>query len=99
VQGEVWKLNIETLLDFWDLDLNIHAWYPSEIRHSYLRAISRVHVDHAFFIAPEDTATLATLRRYFHLLPPEYSPFNIPVENQLTLYYAPGDMQHLPEER
>jgi hypothetical protein len=98
VQGEVWDLNIQTLRDFWDLDLNVHAWYPSEIRHSYLRAISRVPVDHAFFIAPDDSGTLAALRHYFQLMPPQFSPFNIPAENQLALYYAPSDLQALPGE-
>lgn len=98
VQGEVWDLNIKTLLRFWNLDLYVDAWYPAEISPDVLRSMVEMEVDHAFFIAPEDTGTLATVRRYFDLLPPQFSPFNIPAENQLALYYAPSDLQHRPEE-
>jgi 4-amino-4-deoxy-L-arabinose transferase-like glycosyltransferase len=99
VQGEVWDLNIKTLLRFWNLDLYVDAWYPAEISPDVLRSMVEMEVDHAFFIAPEDSGTLTALRRYFDLLPPQFSPFNIPAENQLALYYAPRDLQDLPGER
>ena len=44
--------------------------------------------DHAFYVEPEDTRTVELLRQTFDLEPPQYSPFNVPADRQLVLYYA-----------
>ncbi len=45
-------------------------------------------IDHAFFIEPDDTATLRLLRNYFTLSPPQASPYDLPADYQFVLYYA-----------
>jgi hypothetical protein len=93
VEGAVWDINIETLLKFWGLDITAEARFPAEIPRGYLRSIADSHHDHAFFIAPDDGETRERVAEFFRLLPPQFSPYNIPPENQLALYYAPYELQ------
>jgi hypothetical protein len=45
---------------------------------------------YAFFLPPDDVATLARVRRHFALQAPAYSPYNIPARHAYTLYFAPS---------
>jgi hypothetical protein len=58
------------------------------------------NVDFAFFLARDDSATLERIRRYFFLLPPQETPYDVPKEKALVLYYAPAERQRdfQPEE-
>lgn len=69
-------------------DLSIDTHIRSEITPAFLYGLPE-GVDLAFFIEPEDVRTLKLLRRYFHLRPPQFSPFDAPVASQFVLYYAP----------
>jgi hypothetical protein len=50
------------------------------------------YFNHAFFIEQDDALTLNSLRRYFGdmLEGPYYSPYNVPQDKQLALYYLPA---------
>lgn len=53
--------------------------------------------DIAFYIAPENVAAVNLLRQYFALLPPQETPYDVPEDKKLILYYAPLDLQPVPE--
>jgi hypothetical protein len=69
--------------------LEIRALTPADVTAQYLSTLPRV-VDHAFFVMPDDTETVARIDRYFTLRPPETTPFNLPPGEAFTLYYAPA---------
>ncbi len=60
---------------------------PALLSASYLTGLPR-GVDQAFFIKPDDTATLNLLKQYFTLEGPFFSPFDVEHNRQLALYYA-----------
>ncbi len=67
--------------------LNVLA--PHDLTPDYFEHLPRT-ADHAFFIAPDDTETLALVEQYFYLLPPQPSPYDdLPTEAQFMLYRAP----------
>lgn len=53
--------------------------------------------DIAFYIAPENVAAVNLLRQHYALLPPQETPYEIPEDKKLILYYAPLDLQPVPE--
>jgi hypothetical protein len=87
----VFSLHIETLKQFWHLDMGFDVQTSEEfIRDGVLD----LGVDHAFFFEPANTAVRALLRRRYHLSQsPEWSRYNVPRDRQyLLLYYdAPDD--------
>jgi 4-amino-4-deoxy-L-arabinose transferase-like glycosyltransferase len=50
-------------------------------------------MDNAFFVEPDDEQTIRWLHKYFVLEEPTYSPYNVPSDQQLVLYYAPAHNQ------
>ena len=54
---------------------------------AYIGALPK-SVDHAFFVEPLDTVTITILAQHFTLEGPFTSPYNVPPERQLALYYA-----------
>lgn len=64
---------------------------PDGITDDLLRALP-VNQPYAFFVEPGDWYTPMTVRRYFHLYPPGFSPNRaLPLMQQMLLYFAPGD--------
>jgi hypothetical protein len=81
---------IQGVLDFMASDLSLDS-IPSDDRRlsAYLAGLDD-RLDHAFYVEPYDTPTLELLRQRFDLLPPQASPYNLPVEHQYILYYVPA---------
>jgi hypothetical protein len=78
------------LLDFMASDLSLDAVSSDDRRlRAYLAGLDD-SVDHAFFVGPYNTPALELLRQRFDLLPPQASPYDLPVEYQYILYYAPA---------
>lgn len=73
-------------LELDDLRLDV-LWKP--VTPELLASLPR-DVDNAFFIHPADQAGLILIRRYFDVDPPQWSPYNVPRDKQLVLYYAPA---------
>ena len=69
-------------------DLLFQAMRTPELRASYLGRLPRAR-NHAFFIEPDDQATLDLIRLYFELEGPIFSPYRLPRERQFALYFAP----------
>ncbi|NWF69041.1 MAG: glycosyltransferase family 39 protein [Chloroflexi bacterium] len=69
-----------------DLQVDIvrHIAEGTEFTAAYLLALAR-DVDQAFFIERAEDAAL--LQQYFVVQGPFYSPYNVPPERQLALYY------------
>ncbi len=55
---------------------------------TYLSKLPK-NIDHAFFIEAKDFRIEAMLNTYYYLMPPQQSPYNLPIERQFRLYYAP----------
>ena len=74
-------------------DLDLEGVTTSQVSTDFLKSLS-AKVDYAFFIEPGHQAIVNLLKRYFYLLPPQYSSdSSLPESLQFTLYYAP----YLPE--
>lgn len=68
---------------------------PVELTPEFLDSLPRDH-DLAFFLPPEDVTSIDRLRRHFTLLPPQSTPYDIPENKKLVLYYAPAYVQPDP---
>lgn len=68
-------------------DLTLTFLYVEDLSERYLARLPRTRTQ-AFFLEPEDNASLVLLRRFFTLSAPQVSPHNIPPERQLLLYVA-----------
>ncbi|MBI5671116.1 MAG: glycosyltransferase family 39 protein [Chloroflexi bacterium] len=64
---------------------------PLETSREYLASLIR-GVDHAFFVEPTDAGTLTLLQEQFRLGVPHFSPFNVPRDRQLVLFYVRGSI-------
>lgn len=69
-----------------------HLWirtmHPDYITPEYLRALV-VNRDHAFFVHPDDTTTIARIREFFpNVQGPIFSPYDLPRGKQFALYYS-----------
>lgn len=84
------QMDAQGLSDFLRGGLYFNTLAAADLDEDYLKAL-RCGVDHAFFIQPGDSRTLALLKKYFYLRAPEYSSYGavIPDERELVLYYAP----------
>jgi hypothetical protein len=83
----LYEFDREVMLRYLGLDIHLDVWWD-RLTHERIVGLPR-DVDHAFFLEPEDTYSLDIIRQYFDLEPPQYSPFNVPADRQLVLYYAP----------
>jgi len=88
----VWLYNLGIWRDFFNMNVLLESRYPVEVDAAFLDALPN-DTNYAFFIEQSDAETLAELQERFHLLPPELSPYNIPIANQLVLYVAPRIQQ------
>ncbi len=71
---------------------DIETRFNAEVDAAYFAALPR-DVDHAFFIAPDDSATLSLLKVHFNTAAPQFSPYAVPPDEQFALYYAPAAAQ------
>lgn len=67
--------------------LNVFVLSPDDLTAGYLTGLAR-GVDQAFFVEQGDPQTVELLKQHFDLEGPFNSPYNIPWESQLLLYYA-----------
>ena len=85
------------LLDFLADDLAVLVEHPGTISEVYLAALPR-SVDHAFFIAPDDPQTALTIASVFGAGALTGSPYDVPPEKMLWLYYLPAALSAPGEE-
>lgn len=76
------------MLHFFTDDVDLDTLSSRDFTPAYLSRLPR-NIDHAFFIEPKDRRVLALLETYYNLLPPQQSPYDLPIEKQFRLYYAP----------
>jgi hypothetical protein len=69
--------------------MQIQVLDTSEVDDALLRSWPR-DAPYAFFIAPDDAATLARVRQHFALQAPRASPYNILPRHAYILYFAPS---------
>lgn len=75
--------------------MTVEILAPDQVTWLYLEAMTKLE-NAAFFVIPEDTRTIDRIRRFFILLPPEKSPYNVPEDKQFLMYYAPTYLQQQP---
>jgi hypothetical protein len=80
------------MLNFMADGLEVNAIESKYLSPAYLNTLDR-RVDHAFYVAHDNTRAVSLLRDIFTLLPPEMSPYGLPPNQQFILYYAPADAQ------
>jgi 4-amino-4-deoxy-L-arabinose transferase-like glycosyltransferase len=81
----VWEFDLLTFTRFFRLDIQARSYFPEEFTEIVLQSVNR-DLNQAFFVLPDDTDTLARIRRFFTLGTPRFSPYRIPREQQLALY-------------
>ncbi len=79
---------IDGVLHYFRDDLHLFTATREEITAKYIGEMSS-DVDHAFFVEVGDTSTVELLKQHFYLLPAQSSPYDLPLEDQYLLYYAP----------
>ncbi len=91
VSAAIWEYNVSAMREFFDLPDHIYYMFPEELTAKSLSFLAE-HADKAnyvLFVNPADTETLARIRRYLPLLPPTFSPYNVPLDYQLGMYRVP----------
>jgi len=78
------------LLNFLTGSIAVHTLTPDMLTPDMLNSMPS-NVDKAFFIEPNDVATLGQLRSYFDLGSPQLSPYAKPEYRMFTLYVAQGE--------
>lgn len=68
--------------------MTLRTFDPGELTPDFFDSLSP-DKNVAFFIEPDDPATLERIQARYQLLPPQASPYNIPVGKEFTLYFAP----------
>jgi trehalose synthase len=77
------------LLDFFRHDMSATGYRSSEELTADLPNLPS-NVAHAFFVEPDDIATLRVLQAHFTLEGPFLSPYNIPPESQFVMFFVPA---------
>jgi hypothetical protein len=68
-------------------DVAMDTISPLELTDEYMLNLSR-GVDQAFYLLPNDQASLLIVRRYFNVSGPLRSPYQLPPNREFFLYYA-----------
>ena len=76
------------VLGYMNEELHVYTLLREDFTPEYIEGMP-AGADYAFYIEPNDSETLALLRQHFSLLPPQQSPFDLPLVTQYVLYYAP----------
>lgn len=77
----------EEMMRFFADGLHLDRVEPSKLTPAFFAAL-KPGIDHAFFLAIDDTTDPAILRTYLNLDPPQVSPYPMPPGTQMVLYYA-----------
>lgn len=81
----IWEFDLQTFTQFFKLDLQARSYTPQDFTQAVLQALDH-DMNQAFFVLPDDTLTLGRIRRFFVLDEPQFSPYDIPRDEQLALY-------------
>jgi 4-amino-4-deoxy-L-arabinose transferase-like glycosyltransferase len=87
VPRAVWEFDLRTFKEFFRLDIQATSYFPEQLTDSVLQKL-KPEMNQAFFVLPDDSATLARIRRIFTLGEAQLSPFDIPHDEQLALYFV-----------
>ncbi|MBZ0295946.1 MAG: glycosyltransferase family 39 protein [Anaerolineae bacterium] len=79
---------LQGMMYFMNEDLTVVTTSRADFDAEYIADLP-MRVDFAFYVDQDDQQTVELLRRYFYLLPPEMSPYDVPLAHQFVLYYAP----------
>jgi hypothetical protein len=77
-------------MHFFNDRVHVEVASPDDVNAAYF-ADQFTHVDHAYFFDPDDSETLALLNDYYELDAVETSPFGVPPEKAMLLYYVPAE--------
>jgi 4-amino-4-deoxy-L-arabinose transferase-like glycosyltransferase len=80
------------VLHYFTDDVDLDTLRSSAFTPAYLSKLPK-NIDHAFYLDVKDPSILALLEAYYYLTPPQLSPYDLPIEKQFRLYYAP----YIPE--
>lgn len=82
------QLDANGYMTYLNPSIRVQTIQTNDMNSAYVSALD-TNVPHAFFIAPDDGATLLLLARYFpHALGPSSSPYDVPADEEYVLYYA-----------
>ena len=68
--------------------IQVDVLTPRQFTPQYLRGLNP-QIDHAFYLEPDDAESLALIRRYFEVIGPQASPYDLRPDQQFMLYYSP----------
>lgn len=90
----IWNINADTLSAYFRHgdEVRIVHVFPEDFSADYLREQSK-YLPHAFFIEPENQRAVRLLKRHFIIDPAQdglWSPYDIPPERQMQMYFAPA---------
>lgn len=78
------------LLRFLADDLEVDTLMSEQVTEAYIAGLDTTQ-DHAFFIEPDDVPTMQKILTRFTVERPVFSPYSdVPQDEQLALYFAPG---------
>ena len=80
--------NAQRVLNFLADGLVVQTLLPSEVTPDFVAQLPH-DTSHAFFVAPDQIDLLSLLNNAFPLGTAEISPYNVPLEQQFVLYFAP----------
>ncbi len=69
--------------------LTVFPIHPDDLTLTYLSSLPR-GIDHAFYLEPGDASTLALVKTFYDVEGPFFSPYRVPADRQLALYYFKG---------
>ncbi len=82
------QLDANGYMTYLNPEIRINTVQTRAMNSTYMQGLPQ-NVDHAFFIAPDDSATLLLINGYFPaLLGPSSSPWDVPADEEYILYYA-----------
>jgi 4-amino-4-deoxy-L-arabinose transferase-like glycosyltransferase len=91
----VWDFNMNTVPEYWQRpDITINHMFLKQFSNPYIQALPRDR-NYAFFLEDDDPRTLERLDWYFDFAPDPtgsngLSPYRLPLDVQLRLYFAPA---------
>lgn len=85
----LWRINVDTMLDYYDADLEVAVLSNAEFTPDYLAGVRR-DVDNAFFVAQTNRQGIDLLTGQFSVPVFKLSPYNVPIRSQMLLYYVPA---------
>jgi hypothetical protein len=87
--SQLYAVDIPDLLHFFARDdLKFKLWFPGDFTPTVIRSFPH-DVDQAFFVKAEDLRSIRLISDYFAFDPPVFSPYNVPLDKQFGLLFAP----------